>query len=98
VLERRGELALLRAAGFRPRRLVEMVVFENGLLLVGGLVVGLTAATVALLPQWAPEGTSVPWGALAALLGTIAIVGLAAGWLATRSALRAPIVGALRGE
>jgi hypothetical protein len=53
---------------------------------------------VALVPQWAPEGASVPWMTLATLLGTIAVVGLAAGWLATRSALRAPIVGALRGE
>ena len=30
--------------------------------------------------------------------GTIAAVGLLAGWLATRSALRAPIVPALRGD
>ncbi|MEX2092802.1 MAG: FtsX-like permease family protein [Pirellulales bacterium] len=98
VLERRGELALMRAAGFRPRRLVEMVVFENGLMLLGGLMVGLAAAAVALMPQWAPQGASVPWLTLAALLGTIAVVGLVAGWLATRSAVAAPIVAALRGE
>jgi putative ABC transport system permease protein len=98
VLERRGELALMRAGGFAPRRLVEMVLFENGVLLVGGLLVGLVAAVVAMLPQWAPEGASVPWIALVALLGTISVVGLLAGWLATRSAVRAPIVAALRGE
>lgn len=98
VLERRRELALMRAAGFRPRRLVEMVVLENVVLLVGGLAVGLAAAVVALLPQWAPQGASVPWLTLLALLGTIVVVGILAGWLATRSALRAPIVGALRGE
>jgi hypothetical protein len=98
VLERRGELALMRATGFRSRRLVQMVVCENGVLLLGGLVVGLVAAAVALVPQWAPQGASVPWLTLAALLGTIAVVGLAAGWLATRSALEAPIVAALRGD
>jgi putative ABC transport system permease protein len=98
VLERRGELALMRAGGFAPRRLVEMVLFENGVLLVGGLLVGLVAAAVAMLPQWAPEGASVPWIALVALLGTISVVGLLAGWLATRSAVRAPIVAALRGD
>jgi putative ABC transport system permease protein len=98
VLERRGELALMRAGGFAPRRLVEMVLFENGVLLVGGLLVGLVAAAVAMLPQWAPEGASVPWIALGALLGTISVVGLLAGWLAARSAVRAPIVAALRGE
>ena len=98
VLERRGELALMRAAGFPPRRLVAMVVCENGVLLVGGLVAGLAAAAVALVPQWAPQGASVPWLTLAGLLGTIAVVGLVAGWLATRSAVEAPIVAALRGE
>jgi ABC-type antimicrobial peptide transport system permease subunit len=98
VLERRGELALMRATGFQPRRLVQMVVCENGVLLLGGLLAGLIAAAVALVPQWAPHGASVPWLVLAALLGTIAVVGLLAGWLATRSALEAPIVAALRGD
>src|SRR4029078_9338483 len=40
VLERRGELALLRATGFRRRRLAQLVMIENGLLLLGGLAVG----------------------------------------------------------
>jgi putative ABC transport system permease protein len=98
VIERRGELALMRAGGFKRRRLVQMVVGENVVLLVGGLVVGCIAAGVALIPQWLPQGASVPWFALGALLGTIAAVGLLAGWLATRSVLRAPVVAALRGD
>jgi ABC-type antimicrobial peptide transport system permease subunit len=98
VLERRGELALMRASGFRGRRLVEMVLGENAVLLVGGLVAGLVAAAVALAPQWTAQGASVPWLALVGLLATIAVAGLLAGWLATRSALAAPIVAALRDE
>jgi len=98
VFERRRELALMRAEGFRPQRLVAMVVLENGVLLLGGLLVGVLAAAVALAPQWAPRGAQVPWLTLAALFGAIAVVGLAAGWWATRSTLRAPIVGALRGD
>jgi ABC-type antimicrobial peptide transport system permease subunit len=98
VLERRGELALMRAGGFPRGRLTGMVVWENAVLLLGGLTVGCIAAAVALVPQWAPQQASVPWSALAAMLGTIAVVGLAAGWLATRSALRAPILPALRGD
>ena len=35
VLERRGELALMRATGFRRGRLVRMVMWENCLLAVG---------------------------------------------------------------
>jgi ABC-type antimicrobial peptide transport system permease subunit len=98
VLERRGELALMRAGGFRWSRLLWMVMCENVVLLLGGLAVGCVAASVALVPQWLPRDARVPWPTLAVLLTIIAIVGLAAGWLATRSALRAPILPALRGD
>jgi putative ABC transport system permease protein len=75
-----------------------MVLWENGLLLVGGLVVGALAAACALVPQWSPQGAGVPWLTMTTLLGAIAVAGIAAGWLATRSVLNAPIVPALRGE
>jgi ABC-type antimicrobial peptide transport system permease subunit len=98
VLERRGEFALLRAAGFARARLMQLVVWENAVLLLGGLEVGCVAAVIALIPQWAPRNAAVPWLTLASLLATIAVVGLVAGWLATRSALRTPILPALRGD
>jgi putative ABC transport system permease protein len=98
VLERRAELALMRAEGFAPARLVTMVVEENAILLVGGLIIGCAAAAIALIPQWLPHGASVPWGTLGLLLGAIAVVGLVAGWLSTRAAVRAPILAALRGD
>jgi hypothetical protein len=75
-----------------------MVLWENCLLLLGGLMVGCVAAAVALVPQWLPREASVPLRELALLLGVIAVVGVAASWLATWSALRAPILPALRGD
>jgi len=98
VLERRGELALMRAAGFPPGRLVRMVVSENAVLLLGGLAVGIVAAAVALTPFWLPQGGGVPWAALAGLLAAIVVAGLVAGWLATRSAVGSPLLPALRGD
>lgn len=98
VIERRGELALMRAGGFGRGRLTRMVVGENAVLLLGGLVVGCIAAAIALIPQWAPHEASVPWATLAFLLGLIAAVGIVAGWLTTRGALAAPILPALRGD
>jgi ABC-type antimicrobial peptide transport system permease subunit len=98
VLERRGELALMRASGFRRGRLLRMVMLENILLLLGGLALGCIAAAVALVPQWLPREASVPWSVLALLLTIIAVVGLTAGWLASRSVLQAPILPALRGD
>jgi ABC-type antimicrobial peptide transport system permease subunit len=75
-----------------------MVIWENAVLLFGGLVVGIVAAAIALMPQWIEHAVGIPWSTLGLLLGTIAIVGLLAGWLSTRSTVRAPIVAALRGD
>jgi putative ABC transport system permease protein len=98
VLERRGELALMQAAGFRRRRLTRMVLAENLVLLFGGLAVGCGAALAAVLPHAAIEQVGVPWRTLGVLLGTVAVVGIAAALLAARSALRAPLIPALRGD
>jgi hypothetical protein len=98
VLQRRGELALMRTEGFRRRRLVWLVLLENGALLAGGLVIGCIAAAVALMPHWAPGDASVPWTVLAVLLLTILLAGTLAAWLSTRRVLTAPIVPALRGD
>ena len=90
VLERRGELALMRAVGFRRRRLGEMLLLENAALLLGGLATGVIAALVAILPQLLAGGASTPWLTLAATLGIVLVVGLAAGLLAVRATTRAP--------
>ncbi len=68
VLERRGELALMRAAGFRRAWLARMVMIENALLLTTGLASGIVAALVAVLPFWLAGGAAVPWASLAATL------------------------------
>jgi ABC-type antimicrobial peptide transport system permease subunit len=98
VLERRRELALMRATGFRRALLARMVMIENALLLVGGLAVGILAALVAVLPHWLGGGASVPWVSLAATLALVLLVGLAAGLVAVRATLRAELLPALREE
>jgi ABC-type antimicrobial peptide transport system permease subunit len=98
VLERRGELALMQAAGFRRRRLVWMVLVENLVLLAGGLLIGCVAALAAVLPQAIVEQVGAPWRTLGVLLGIVAAAGVVAGWLAARAALSAPLVPALRGD
>ena len=98
VFERRKELALLRAAGFRKLRLGEMVLLENLLLLLGGLASGTLAALVAVLPHMFTTGAQVPLVDLAVMLGLVVLVGIATGLIAVRATLRAPLVAALRGE
>ena len=98
VLERRSELALLRATGFRRRRLAEMVMLENGLLLCAGLGCGMLAALVAVLPHLLFGRASIPWPWLAGTLALVMAVGLVAGLAAVRTALTAPLLAALREE
>ena len=98
VLERRSEFALMRATGFRRTTLGRIVLVENILLLVGGLVIGLVAALVAVFPHLVGGGATIPWLSLIATLAIVVIVGLLAGSLAMRVAVRAPIVAALRGD
>lgn len=98
VWERRAELALLRALGYRHRTLGWLVLTENAALLVLGLLVGLISAILAVAPPlFTGEGT-VPALRLAALLALVFGVGLAAGTLAMATALRAPLLSALRRE
>ncbi len=98
VLERRGELALLRAAGFRRSMLARIVMLENALLLIGGLAVGVLAALVAVAPHLFGGGASIPWQSLAATLGIVLAVGLLAGLAAVRATLSTPLLPALRGD
>lgn len=98
VLERRGELALLRAAGFRRARLARLVLAESLVLLAGGLLLGVLAALVAVAPHWLAGSALVPWGQLAATLALVLAVGLLVGLWTARSALRAEILPALRGD
>ena len=98
VFERRKELALLRAVGFRKLRLGEMVLLENLVLLLGGLATGTLAALFSVLPHMFLGGAHVPLSELAVMLGVVLIVGVVTGLLAVRATLRAPLLAALRGE
>lgn len=98
VFERRGELALLLAVGFRRRALRVLVVSEHLALLGVGLAVGVLAAGVAVWPAVLAAGTEVPVGTLGALLGAIVLNGAVWTALATESALRSELLAALRNE
>ncbi len=98
VLERRRELALLRAVGFRRATLGWLVLLENALLLLAGLGCGIAAAAIAVLPHLLAGSAAVPLESLSVMLLAILLVGLLASLLAVRATLRAPLVAALRGQ
>lgn len=98
VLERRGELGLMRAVGFRSGALQWLVFSEHSLLLVLGLIVGLVSALLAVLPSLLSPGAEVPYASLAVTLLAIFVSGFLWTWAATAVALRSPVMAALRNE
>ncbi len=98
LLERKSELALLLALGFSPAAIHRLIAGEQLLLLGLGMLVGVGAATLSVLPAWlaAPSSTN--------LLGTLllwlamAAVGSLWTWLAARAALRGPLLDSLRND
>jgi len=98
VLERRGELGLLLAVGFRRRQLQRLVLTEHAALLGVGLGLGVVAAAVAVLPAILSPGTQLPCGWLALTLAAVLLNGLAWTWLATAFALRGNLLSALRND
>jgi len=96
VIERRGELATLRAFGFRRSRLAWLVLVENAFLLSVGVAVGSVAALAAVAPNLA--GGHVPWPALGITLGSVWIVGMLSSVMAVRGALSTPLLPALKAE
>jgi putative ABC transport system permease protein len=99
VLERRRELALLGAVGYRRRHFLLIVMAENALLLAAGLAAGAVCAGLAIAPAIAERGGRIPLtsgGAL--LLFAVFVTGLLSSIIATRAAIRGPLLESLRSE
>ncbi len=98
VLERRRELALMRAVGYNSSHFAVMVITENVLMLCLGLSVGFVCALLAISPVLLERGGKGPNISLGLLLLAILVSGATASLVATIAALRSPLLPALRSE
>jgi putative ABC transport system permease protein len=98
VLERRKEMALLRAIGYNANHFALMVIAENLLLLICGLFTGTVCAMLAIAPAFLARGGLLISLSLAGLLLAVLVAGLGASMVATFAALRSPLLPALRAE
>jgi ABC-type antimicrobial peptide transport system permease subunit len=96
--ERRGELALLRALGYRRSAIGWLVWAENSYLLVIGLGIGALAALASVTPVVIGGTGQVPWLRLLGLLFAVLVVGQISGVIALAMTVRAPLLAALRRE
>ncbi|HLX63591.1 MAG TPA: ABC transporter permease [Planctomycetota bacterium] len=98
MLDRRAELAMLRAIGFSRRDLGVMILAEHTWLLLVGLIAGAFAALCAIAPTLNSFSDLFKWRSMHWMLLGILGAGLSAMLIAAWSALRAPLLEALNSE
>jgi hypothetical protein len=98
AMERRGELALLLAVGFRPAALACLVLAETAFLLVAGLAIGTISAAAAVAPHLIESVGEIPWPSLIGTLLFVLAMGLMSSGAAVLATLRTPLLPALRSE
>ncbi len=98
VLERRSELAVLLAVGFRKAQVQRLVMLENSALLLAGLAGGILAAAIAVLPAVLAPGGQLPYASLGVTLAAVLANGALWTWVATRFAVRGDLLNALRND
>ncbi len=98
MLERRAELAMLRALGFSRGDVGTMILSEHAMLMLLGLCVGTFAALAAIAPTLKGPGELLRWRTMHWMLLGILATGSLSMLLAAWSSLRAPLLESLNSE
>jgi hypothetical protein len=98
IQERKSELALLRAMGFRKRLIRRMLFTEYLKILLTGIALGFIPSLGVLLPKLLSPGYQLPLTWMGIILLLIILSGLAWIWFPVRRALNRDIVRGLREE
>ncbi|TWU58837.1 FtsX-like permease family protein [Rubripirellula tenax] len=98
VLDRRVELAVMRAIGFTRRRLATVVMGETAFLLLAGIGCGALCAIIAVVPYSYISGTELPIVEPVLIVVGIMVAGMLAGLVAVARVGRMPLLESLRSE
>ncbi|MFC1494916.1 FtsX-like permease family protein, partial [Thermodesulfobacteriota bacterium] len=98
LLERQGELAMMRAVGFSKHTILKMVCYEHVYLLAAGLLTGLVCAVVSVTPSIRAAAGQLPFGLIAVMTLLIAVSGIFWVVISTGLSLRGDILTPLRNE
>ncbi len=98
VNERRGELAMLRAVGFERASIAWLILLETAFQLACGLAIGTLSGFLALTPYVLDTSLHLPWTSLLATIVTVIGVGMLSAVLGVSTALRSPLLPALKAE
>lgn len=97
IIERRGELATLRAFGFKRQILSRMLFLESCFLLSVGMLIGTIAGLVGIIGLNGHLNT-LPWFSLSITLLFIFSFGIIANAIVVSMALRSPLLSTLKSE
>ncbi|MGD9158511.1 MAG: ABC transporter permease [Desulfobacteraceae bacterium] len=98
LLERQGELAMMRAVGFSKHTLMKMVCYEHVYLLIAGLFAGVICALTSVTPSIRAASGKLPVGLLGIMILMIGMSGIIWVVISTRFALKGDILTHLRNE
>ncbi len=98
VLERRSELALLRALGYSRNEVSSLMRWEHGFLLFAGILAGLFSALIAVWPVISGSGEKAPAIPIIIFLSALLLNGFAWILISARVVLSGDLVPALRRE
>jgi hypothetical protein len=98
LLERRRELALVRAVGFGAPAIRFVIVAETALLMTAGVACGSASALLAIVPAILDRGGSPPLAAAGAMIAAVVAAGALASVAAAAAVRRMPLLASLRSE
>lgn len=98
VLDRRAELAMIRAIGFSIKTTNLTIFIEHTALMLAGLITGSVSAIIAVFPVIADSASQIPFLSLTVIISCIAASALVWIYLAASTALKGSLLDALRNE
>lgn len=98
TIERKQELAMLRAFGFRQLTLSVMLLIENSFLILVGLGIGTVSALLAVAPHLLSMGNPIPLFSLVITLVLVLAVGVGSNLIVIRATINLPLLSTLKSE
>lgn len=98
ALERKGELAAMRAFGYRRMKIAQIQMAENALLVIWGIVVGTLSAVFSMIPHLLTTHTAASAPLILGTLLAIFITSMLSTLWAVNKASRLPLLASLRWE
>jgi len=98
ILERKHELALLMAVGYKKTEVFKLVFIENLFLLVSGLIIGIVAAIIGVLPSLLSPSFNIPGTFMFLLVLAVFVNGLFWIYLPSRMAMKGILIKSLSTE